>query len=225
MNVGREKGRVVTDLITKNKPDTMLELGCYIGYSTILFASTLKQNGGTQFISFEREPGYANVARALVDLAGLSDIVRFVVGSSSKSLIAEYGAGRLSKADMIFLDHYKPAYVRDLKICESLGLVCEGTILAADNVVKPGNPAYLEYIRSTVDEKRTLLQILPHKYTDASALPKTTTENHKDNSEEEPELPGDPDLLYENHLVSGFEPSGVPDAIEISVCKGKAKSS
>jgi catechol O-methyltransferase len=42
---------------------------------------------------------------------------------------------------MMFLDHYKPAYTTDLKLCEELGLIHKGTVLAADNVIKPGKSA------------------------------------------------------------------------------------
>ena len=33
MNVGDDKGRIVTDLIADRKPEVMVELGGYIGYS------------------------------------------------------------------------------------------------------------------------------------------------------------------------------------------------
>lgn len=33
MNVGDDKGRIVTDLIADRKPQVMVELGGYIGYS------------------------------------------------------------------------------------------------------------------------------------------------------------------------------------------------
>jgi catechol O-methyltransferase len=58
---------------------------------------------------------------------------------------------------MMFLDHYKPAYATDLQLCESLGLIVKGTALAADNVIQPGNPPYLNYVRSSVHQKRMAL--------------------------------------------------------------------
>jgi catechol O-methyltransferase len=55
---------------------------------------------------------------------------------------------------MMFLDHYKPACTTDLKLYESLGMIKNATVFAADNIVMPGNSPYLKYVRSTVQEKR-----------------------------------------------------------------------
>ncbi|KAF2421124.1 hypothetical protein EJ08DRAFT_597813, partial [Tothia fuscella] len=56
--------------------------------------------------------------------------------------------------DLMFLDHHKPVYVTDLKISESLGLIGVGSVIIADNIISPGNPPYLKYVRSSVEEKR-----------------------------------------------------------------------
>lgn len=219
MNIGAEKGQIVTDLIGKHKPRTMLELGGYIGYSTILFADALRRNGGKQYISFERDQRFASVAQALVELSGLEQVVRIVVGSSSKSLTTEQAAGRLNQADMIFLDHYKPAYVRDIKICESLGVIHQGTVLAADNVISPGNPPYLEYVRSSPDEKQQKLSA--KSSSQALAFPeRATNQYHKSQYEEDDtELPGVPEIVYESQLFHSHEPTGEPDGVEVTICK------
>lgn len=219
MNVGSQKGNIVTSLIAQRKPGCMIELGSYIGYSTILFADAVKSNGGKRYISFERDPKFAGVARALVELAGLSDVVSFVVGSSSKNIFKEHAAGRLGTIDMMFLDHYKPAYVRDLKICESLGLISKGTVLAADNVIFPGNPSYLEYVRSSPQEKE---RRLAEKDANGSAVDprfqQRTINQYDDVEEDDAVAPGNPKIVYESKLVHGSEPTGEPDGIEITRC-------
>ena len=220
MNVGSEKGKIVTDLIAEHKPKAMLEFGSYVGYSTILFASALKKNGGTQYISFEREPKFAHVAQSLAALAGLSDVVRFVVGSSSKNLLTEKNAGRLGLVNMVFFDHYKPAYLRDLKICESLGMIGKDTVLAADNVISPGNPTYLEYVRSAVEDKQKAFAGQTEKLQKANSFPERTVNQYKDYEADDTELPGDPNLVYVSHLVPGHEPTGEDDGIEVTICKG-----
>ena len=95
---------------------------------------------------------------SLVDLAGLSDVVKVIVGASDVSIRRLYSNGTLKHIDMMFLDHYKPAYTSDLKLCEHLGLITPGSVLAADNVIKPGNPPYLEYVRSSTKEKRDAVE-------------------------------------------------------------------
>ena len=89
----------------------------------------------------------------MVRLAGLSDIVRFVVGSSISGLMAECKARMFHRVEMVFLGYYKPAYVKDLKILESPGTIHEGTVPAADNVIESGNPTYLTYVRASLEEK------------------------------------------------------------------------
>ncbi|GAM88785.1 hypothetical protein ANO11243_068190 [Dothideomycetidae sp. 11243] len=158
MNVGELKGKIVADLIADVKPETMVELGGYIGYSCILFGDALRRAGGKRYFSLERNPEFGAVIASLVDLAGLSDTVKVIIGPSDMSLKRLHEKGVLSHIDMMFLDHYKPAYKTDLKLCEELGLIKSGSVLAADNVITPGNPPYLEYVRSSVEEKRRVVE-------------------------------------------------------------------
>lgn len=219
MNVGSKKGPIVVGLIEKRKPSCMVELGSYVGYSTILFADAVKRNGGKQYISFERDPKFAAVASALVGLAGLDDIVTVIVGSSSKNLFAQHAEGKLKTIDMMFLDHYKPAYVRDLKICESLGLIQEGTVLAADNVISPGNPSYLEYVRSSPTEKRQRLSSQGGKQQTLDSRFSERTVNQYSNFEEDDAIAsGNPDIIYESYIVHSEEPTGEADGIEVTAC-------
>jgi catechol O-methyltransferase len=219
MNVGARKGKIVSELIAEHKPSTMIELGSYIGYSTVLFAAALREAGGNEYISFEREPKFANVAKEMVKLAGLEDVVRFVVGSSSSGLVKECKEGRLDRVDMVFLDHYKPAYVKDLKILESLGAIQKGTVLAADNVIAPGNPTYLAYVRATPEEKQKAGK-KSGKGLDVNGFPtKTVDQYKKEYAADDVELPGVPAIVYESRIVHSHEPTGVPDGVEITICK------
>lgn len=133
MNVGENKSKIVVDLIKDRRPEVMVELGGYVGYSAIAFAAALREVGGRAYYSLEQNPVFAMVITRLVELAGLDDIVKVVVGSSSDSLIQLYGDGTLTHIELLFLDHYKPLYTEDLKLCEELGLIRIGTVLAADN--------------------------------------------------------------------------------------------
>ncbi|KAI2468764.1 S-adenosyl-L-methionine-dependent methyltransferase [Annulohypoxylon bovei var. microspora] len=197
MNIGEYKSQPIIDLIKEEKPQIIVELGGYVGYSAIAFAAALSNIGGKCYYSLEMNPEFAAVVSMLVDLAGLKDVVKVVVGPGSESLKRLSKEGILKHIDLLFLDHFKPEYTPDLKTCEELGLVSKGSIYAADNVIKPGNPLYLEYVRSTVQEKRQKF------YTEDASNPK-----------------GNPNLIYNSQLIEGCEPSGVPDAIEITRCLG-----
>ncbi|KAL4757718.1 uncharacterized protein BDW70DRAFT_171087 [Aspergillus foveolatus] len=210
MNVGEDKGRIVCDLIAEVKPKTMVELGGYIGYSSILFGAAVRAAGGSRYYSLEMNPEFAAVIMALVDLAGLSDVVKVIIGPSDVSIARLYESGALTHIDLLFLDHYKPAYTTDLKLCEELKLVTPGSILAADNVIKPGNPPYLEYVRRSVGEKRRRLG----ESTNGGGLPGKTVDQYKDKTGfgqmKLSQSPGNPNLVYESLLVKSFEPTGVP---------------
>lgn len=133
MNVGEFKAKIVTDLIKEAKPQVMVELGGYCGYSAIAFGAALREAGGSRYYSLEYNPEFGAVIASLVDLAGLRDVVKVEIGSSAESLRRLHADGTLKKIDFMFLDHAKPLYTADLKLCEELGLVGPGSVLAADN--------------------------------------------------------------------------------------------
>lgn len=240
MNVGELKGNIVTEVIRKERPNVMIELGGYCGYSTILFASEQKLAGGSKYFSLERSPNFAKNIGVLVKFAGLGDFVEVIVGPSNESIKSLHQSGRVKTIDMMFLDHYKPAYTTDLKLCESLGLIKKGTVLAADNVIAPGNPPYLKYVRSTPTEKRLALanQAAP----DTASFASRSAAQYGTVEELSTEAQGNPDLAYKSELINSFEPTGVPvsrimkfrvdrealmvaqDGIEMSWCLGEVEA-
>jgi len=165
----------------------------------------------------ERDPVFGAVIQSLVSLAGLSDIIKVEIGSSDASIKRLHDSGALKHIDLMFLDHYKPAYKTDLKLCEELKLVTPGSVLAADNVIKPGNPPYLEYVRSSVAEKREAI-----KKADAEAGPdarfadKTAGQYAKRQGQEQLHLSqGNPNLVYKSELINSFEPTGEPVSLSL----------
>lgn len=50
--------------------------------------------------------------------------------------------------DFLFIDHVKNLYLKDLKLALALGLLKPGTIVVADNVLKPGAPDYRAFVES-----------------------------------------------------------------------------
>ncbi|KAL8869847.1 MAG: hypothetical protein Q9174_003959 [Haloplaca sp. 1 TL-2023] len=225
MNIGDDKGKIVSDLITEVKPQVMLELGGYVGYSALLFGDAVRKAGGKKYFSLERNPEFGAVIMSLVELAGLSGVVKVVIGSSADSIKRLHSQGSLKHIDLMFLDHYKPAYTTDLKLCEHLELITPGTVMAADNVIKPGNPPYLEYVRNTVEEKRKAHESAQPTGVDFHSGFGRSADQYKKREGEEKlstEIKGNPNLQYESKLVNSFEPTGVPDGIEITRCVGVA---
>ncbi|KAL0175283.1 hypothetical protein M9458_031251, partial [Cirrhinus mrigala] len=56
----------------------------------------------------------------------------------------DYGVERL---DLVFMDHWKRCYLPDLQLLEGSGLLGEGSIILADNVIFPGAPNFLRHAR------------------------------------------------------------------------------
>jgi catechol O-methyltransferase len=152
ISIGGHKSKILSDLITKEKPKTVVELGGYLGYSAILFADTMRRQnppnpGELRVLSLEMSPEFAAIARKLIELAGMSEIVTVVVGPAEESLRRLKGEGKLTGLDMLFLDHAEELYLADFKVCEELGLLKKGAVVVADNVVRPGAPEYRELVR------------------------------------------------------------------------------
>ncbi|KAG8406068.1 hypothetical protein J3458_021404 [Metarhizium acridum] len=210
MNVGECKGNIVAELISDTKPEIMVELGAYVGYSAILFADAVRAAGGKQYFCLEHNPQFAAITNKLTDLAGLGSFVTVLVGDSSDLLVELKTTSAVTQIDVLFLDHHKPLYLRDLKLCEELGFIKPGAIIVADNVIKPGNPPYLGYVRSSVDQKKQLLsaQIAAKSVRD---VPGGGTETF---SSMAGEARGNPGLVYESQLVKSVEPTGIPVCFE-----------
>ncbi|KAK6334535.1 hypothetical protein TWF730_003749 [Orbilia blumenaviensis] len=203
MNIGVEKGKIVRDVIANEQPTTMVELGGYCGYSAIAFAAEMKRHSGgraVRYYSLERNATFGKIIEAMANLAGLGDIIRVVVGDSSDSLRRLQTTFNIEKIDILFLDHHKPSYAPDLRLCETLRLVVPGSVIVADNVIYPGNPPYLEYVRSSCEEKRQRVR--------------SAEENELERAN------GRWDLVYESNLVESFEPTGETDGVEISRITG-----
>jgi predicted O-methyltransferase YrrM len=71
------------------RPSLIVEIGCYIGFSTLHFAQGIRENGMGKVLSidlFEAHNGIKNplvVAEEYLNKSGLKDLVRFVKGDST----------------------------------------------------------------------------------------------------------------------------------------------
>ena len=143
MNLGPEKGTLVDAVIKKRAPKTLLELGTYVGYSSVRFSQFLGDNG--KLVTIDVNPETTQLAQLMAEFAGVTCIEHRLGGLSANldSLKARFPGG----FDMVFLDHMKKLYVSDLKLLEKTGLVREGTCVISDNLVYPGCPEMFEYMK------------------------------------------------------------------------------
>jgi catechol O-methyltransferase len=143
MNIGPEKGPLLQELAGRLPiASRILELGAYCGYSSIMLAHTF--GPGARITSIEIDEDAVRSSRANVEVAGLSDRIAFVHGPSTKMISTLEGP-----FDLVFLDHWKDLYRKDLERIEQRGLIRPGSIVVADNVGDLFDPSeYLDYVRS-----------------------------------------------------------------------------
>ena len=156
MNIGDIKGSLLTNQLKKIGSDlTILELGCFCGYSAILMAKNLTKVG--KVVSIEVNKTYARNALEIIKYSGLKDKIILIEGSSEKII----GTLRY-RFDFVLLDHWKNLYKRDLIAIEKRGLLKNGSIIFADNVGKlisalAGERGfsndYLDYVRNNNNYK------------------------------------------------------------------------
>ena len=151
INVGDEKGAILDAAIERAQPRQLLELGTYIGYSALRTARVMPD--GAHLVSVEFLAANAEIARTILDHAGVGDRVTVVVGTlgdgdaTIAALEREHGFGD-GTLDFVFLDHDKDAYLPDLERIVERGWLRDGAVVVADNVKVPGAPRYREHMRS-----------------------------------------------------------------------------
>lgn len=142
MNVGPDKGPLMKELAERLPNNArILELGAYCGYSSILLATMFGPEAN--ITSVEIDLAAVESSRRNVEVAGLSEQITFVHGSSTNVIDTLDG-----HFDLVFLDHWKDLYKRDLQGIENRNLIGPGSIVVADNV-GPIFAAddYLDYVR------------------------------------------------------------------------------
>ena len=151
-SIGPIKGKIITGIIQKYKPRSILEIGTLYGYSAILMADTLKGADG-KVVTIEMDKSIADIARKNIADANLLDKIDVIVGNSLDEI------PRLnSKFDLLFLDAAKNEYLKYLELAQKNDLK-RGTMVVADNVEISKNEMqdYLEYVRnSTIYKSKTI---------------------------------------------------------------------
>jgi len=139
---GGNKADVLEAAVQKApKGGSVLEIGTYCGYSAIRMAMA---RPNTRIVTLEVDPAHMVIARNVTAFAGLAHVIDVWTGHSKDLLhrLSDRYDGRL-KLCAVFMDQKGSRYDEDLSALERLGLLKQGAIVVADNVLKPGAPAFL----------------------------------------------------------------------------------
>jgi caffeoyl-CoA O-methyltransferase len=131
MQVDDNAARVLQLLTVLLRPQRVVEIGTYFGYSAIHIARGLPPGG--HLVTLEVDPEVAALARANLERAGVADRVEVVVGPAADHL-ATLAPESL---DMVFIDADKLSYPTYLKLC--FPLLRSGGILVADDAFADGD--------------------------------------------------------------------------------------
>lgn len=143
-----ETAQLLKTLVRMIEPKRILEVGCAIGYSSILMAS----ESNASITTLECDENMVNIARENIKKAGCEGRIHVICKDAR-----EYFETLSGEYDMIFLDGPKAHYIYMLNDC--IRLLKPGGILVADNVLYKGMTADEEHV---VKRKITIVKRLKH---------------------------------------------------------------
>ena len=142
MNIGDVKGEILQKKIQEKKPKNVLELGIYLGYSSISICKNLNNEGF--LTSIEINPKFKELALKNITHAKLEHKIEIKVGKASEVI-----PSLTDKFDFVFIDHWKDSYLSDLRLLEKEKKLNKGAVIFADNVVLFHLEEYLTYVRKS----------------------------------------------------------------------------
>lgn len=202
INIGPFKGAILTGEIQKQKPGNIVELGTNFGYSAILMANELVKIDAddSTVYTFEIDETLYNMAAEIIKIAGLQDRIVQIFGKASDKYTVLQDEYNIEEIGLLFIDHWKYLYVPDLRVFETVGLVTLGTTLFADNVIMPGAPEYLDYVKAPPSWKQE--------------------HNARTKNVNGIQYPGKWGLLYDSKTIESICGRGEKDGVEITKCVG-----
>jgi predicted O-methyltransferase YrrM len=174
MDVSPAQGKFLALMVAITGARKVLELGTLGGYSTIWMARALPEEG--ELITLEYDPHHAEVAKANIARAGLSDRVKIIVGAAAKMLpqLAADGAGPF---DLIFIDADKPN--NPIYLDWAVRLSRSGTVIILDNVVRDGRVVEVDSADARIIGTRAGFDFISvHPRLDATALQTVGTKGY-----------------------------------------------
>jgi caffeoyl-CoA O-methyltransferase len=154
MSVGALEGAFLRFLIALKRPQRVLELGVFTGWSSIEMARELPP-GGT-IVACDVNPDTTAIAKRYAEEAGVADRIDYRVGNAFETLETLDGP-----FDLVFIDAWKPDYV-DYYEAVLPKLAADGVILA-DNTLSAlaGNEGIATFNEHVVNDDRVECVLVP----------------------------------------------------------------
>jgi len=141
-SIGPVKGEIIAKIIKEHKPKKVLEIGTLFGYSAILVARLLPENG--KVITIEVNERNAAIAGKNIEKASLSSKIEIIAGDALEIIPVLN-----ENFDLLFIDATKEEYLQYLKLAEKN--LKKGSMVIADNVgiFEQDMLDYLDYVRNS----------------------------------------------------------------------------
>lgn len=130
MASGHLQGRLLKMLVRMVRPERILEVGTFSGYSAICMAEGL--GDGDMVYTYEIDDELEDFTRPWIEGSPVADKIRFIIGDAVKE------APRLGvEFDMVFLDGDKRTYIEAYEM--ALKVLRPGGFILADNTLWDGH--------------------------------------------------------------------------------------
>ena len=140
MASGRLQGRLLKMLVQMARPESIIEVGTFSGYSALCMAEGLQSNGKGHLYTFEINDEQEPFTQQWIEQSPWAERITFIIGDAATE------AHKLGiQFDFAFLDGDKRTYVETYEAL--LPLMTPGAFILADNTLWDGHVIDPEYDR------------------------------------------------------------------------------
>ena len=151
----------ITNMI---KPKYILEIGSFIGLSTMELSKNIKKNG--KVISIEKFEKFYNIAKKNFKINRLNKKIKIILGDANEVLSSKIIK---QKFDLVFIDGNKEKYKELFILCENK--LTKNGIIIIDNIFNQGDALNRKTITKKGSGVKKFLQYLKKKNIQKCILP------------------------------------------------------
>ena len=154
MSVGALEGAFLRFLVGLKKPQRVLEIGVFTGWSTIDMARGLPR--GATIVACDVNEETTAIARRYAEESGVADRIDFRVGNAFETIASLDGP-----FDLVFIDAWKPDYVQYYEAV--LPMLADDGVILADNTLSAlnGNEAIADFNAHVLSDERVECVLVP----------------------------------------------------------------
>ncbi|XP_051715503.1 transmembrane O-methyltransferase homolog isoform X3 [Ctenopharyngodon idella] len=144
-NIGPQKGAFLDEIVTREAPLRVLELGTHCGYASVRILRLLPPSG--KLLTVELDPLTADRGEEIILVAGFKNQQFQVLTCSSAEAISSLPSHTGNDGlDLVLMDHDPELYLQDLLALQRGNLLSTSCVVLINRALTPGAPDLLEYV-------------------------------------------------------------------------------